>query len=149
MLQMESYIYYTTDHKYCDLNVHHTSQLIEAFPKLPTHFLLGSPVYLSEWKLNQRTLSNNGRPLQPEFPVPGNSCLSEETKANNASSATRIFHLRYIWKRKEKKCKKKSEWALVKALFSCSPLCTVPAGHLGCRWCMFCDMIYVSRTQVI
>lgn len=45
---MESYIYYTTDHKYWDQNFHLISQSIVAFLKLPTLFVLGAPVYLSQ-----------------------------------------------------------------------------------------------------
>lgn len=35
----------------------------------------------------------------------------------------------------------------MKALLSCIPLCTGPAGHLGCRWSMFCNMIYCTYIE--
>lgn len=71
------------------------------------------------------------------------SIISSQRKENNAFSATWISILSYL--KREERGKKLGElwWR------HCSPLCTGPAGHLGCRWYMFCDMINVSRTQVV
>lgn len=147
MPRMESYIYYATGHKYWNQNFRLISQSAAAFLNFQPFFffVLGGPVFpfCSHWNLKQHILSNIGLPLRPGLPVLPHLFLQK------AKSKTMPLLQHESFSSFLKKRKIKHEWALVKALLSCSPLCTGPAGHRGCRCNIFRHMIYVSRTQVV
>lgn len=82
MPRTESYIYYTTDHKYWDQSFRHISQSIAAFLKLPTLFILSA---LRCTCLNEN-LINIPSPIMGSLYIPVLPRLFlRKRKANNAT----------------------------------------------------------------